>query len=381
MRIGVDARLLSLPLTGIGRYTVEMLHALQLKDAEWRLYSPMPPLCINTWNEKTCLRYGVADSRIARMIWSQTSLPKWASDDELDVFWGATHRLPFALPKHVARVVTIHDLVWRHAPQTMRFISRIMDARLMPQAIQMADVVVAVSQSTANDIEAEFPFARGKVRVVLLGAKKLARSQAWESLAKWSIKLPYLLAVGTLEPRKNLVRLLHAFAAIPEALRITHQLVLVGGKGWGGVSLPDVVEELGLSQHVVICGYVSDEELTTLYTHALCLAMPSLYEGFGLPLVEAMSCGTPVIASTTSSMPEVVGPAGFLVDPNDVDSIRTGICQVLDPKFDKTSWAEIAKHQASKFTWDRAADQTMQVFAEAIEERKGKLRNARSAIF
>lgn len=381
IKIGVDARLLALQLTGIGRYTVEMLRALQAQDAALRLYTPAPPLLLDAWQRNVVLRHGHSTHRLGRMLWSQTALPKWAAQDVVDVFWGATHRLPQTLPDRMARVVTIHDLVWRHAPQTMRPLSRWMEARLMPQAIRLADVIMADSQSTADDVQAEFPAARGRVRVVHLGSTRLAHARGKEALRQWGVNRPYVLAVGTLEPRKNLRHLLQAYATLPQAFRAGHQLLLVGGKGWGGGSIATLVAELELENDVVVCGYVNDEELATLYTHALCLALPSLYEGFGLPLVEAMSCGTPVITSNLSSLPEVAGPAGLLVDPYDVGSIRAALCKMMDPLHDKAHWGALAKAQAAKFSWEKAASKAMEVFAEAIQERKGKLRHARSAIF
>jgi glycosyltransferase involved in cell wall biosynthesis len=251
----------------------------------------------------------------------------------------------------------------------------------MPQAVGSSDLIMADSQSTADDVEAEFPAARGRVRVVHLGATRLAAGHERTALVEWGVHKAYVLAVGTLEPRKNLQRLLLAFAGLPEDVRKKHQLVLVGGKGWGGQDFKTLITALNLQDDVVLFGYATDAQLTTLYTHASCLAMPSLYEGFGLPLVEAMSCGTPVLASDISSLPEVAGDGGVLVDPHSTDSIITGLRVFLDKPEDRQIWAERARKQAAKFSWTQAADQAMQVFAEAIEERKGKLRNARSAIF
>jgi len=134
-------------------------------------------------------------------------------------------------------------------------------------------------------------------------------------LASLGIVKPYVLFVGTLEPRKNLRRLLGAWAGLPAALRQSHQLVIAGGKGWGGVDVPQLVQALGLGDTALVLGYVSDAQLAGLYAHARFLAMPSLYEGFGLPLVESMAHGVPVLTANCSAMPEVAGDAGVLVNP------------------------------------------------------------------
>jgi glycosyltransferase involved in cell wall biosynthesis len=307
-----------------------------------------------------------------RMLWSQTVMPWWASQDGLDLFWSPLHRLPLVMPPGLARVVTIHDLVWRHAGQTMRPLNRWLDQTLMPHAVWASDRVVAVSASTAADIEHEMPFAAGRVRAIPLGAAELGEPGPKESLAGLGLSGPYFLFVGTLEPRKNLGRLLEAWARLPPGLDGGAVLAVAGGSGWGGVDVQTMVLRLGLQDRVRVLGFVSDQQLATLYAHALFLAMPSLYEGFGLPLLEAASRGVPVLTSDIASMPEVAGDAGFLVSPLDVDSIARGLAQMLgEPKFR----AELAGHalaSAQRFSWDRSARRTMEVFEEAIEARRAR---------
>ena len=327
MRIGVDARLLSVPLMGIGRYTAEMVRALKRQQAELCLYT-VGNLVESGWKDKrTSLRVAAWRNRMLRMLWSQSLLPYWASLDAVDVFWGTTHRIPRLLPARVARVVTVHDLVWRHASETMRPTSRMMEQWLMPQAVQMADRVIADSASTKADLESEFPQVRGRVRVVHLGPTAMPQPHGRESLQALGINRPYLLFVGTLEPRKNLKRLLEAFRSLPQSLKDRYQLVIAGAKGWGKIDLPSSVYGLGLDRSVCLTGFVSDEQLTTLYAHAYMLAIPSLYEGFGLPLLEAMSFGVPVLTSNISSLPEVAGDAAILVNPLNTGSIAAGLRQ------------------------------------------------------
>lgn len=370
MKIGVDARLLSVPLMGIGRYTAEMVRALKRQQAELCLYTVGKPWESDWEDKRTSLRVAAWRHRVLRMLWSQSLLPYWASRDAVDVFWGTTHRIPSLLPARVARVVTIHDLVWRHASETMRPLSRVMEQWLMPQAVRMADRVIADSASTKADLESEFPQVRGRVRVVHLGPTTMPQPHGRESLQALGINSPYLLFVGTLEPRKNLKRLLEAFGRIPESLKDRYQLVIVGGKGWGNVDLPLQVRRLGLEHLVCVTGFVTDEQLATLYRHAYLLAMPSLYEGFGLPLLEAMSFGVPVLTSNISSLPEVAGGAAILVDPLDVGSIVAGLTQALTNKTMHAALSANAKERAELFSWDNAATEVREVFQEAVEERR-----------
>jgi glycosyltransferase involved in cell wall biosynthesis len=311
------------------------------------------------------------------MLWSQTVLPRAAARDGVNVFWGATHRLPRFLPARIARVVTIHDLVWKHAGETMRPLSLWMEKRLMPEAVRLADRILAVSQNTADDLLAEYPAARDKVRVVHLGVTSLQSPDTPASLLPLGIEKPYFLFVGTLEPRKNLRRLLAAFAQIPLSVRQRHQLVIVGGKGWGGVNVPAIVAELGLADNVRLPGYVSDAQLATLYAHARFLAMPSVYEGFGLPLLEAMSQGVPVLTSHASSLPEVAGDAGVLVDPLNEGSIAEGLLTLLMNEEKRSALAARARANAERFSWQTAAIKTRAVFAEALAERRARYRAGR----
>jgi len=371
-RIGVDARQLSTQVSGIGRYNVEVLSRLVDMGHEWFLYSHRPPV-LGAWDRPNVyVRAADISDTYLRMLWSQTVMPWWASQDRLDLFWSPVHRLPLVMPSGLARVVTIHDLVWRHAGQTMRPLNRWLDQTLMPHAVRNSDRVIAVSASTAADIEREMPFAAGRVRAIPLGAAELGEPGHRDSLAALGLYGPYFLFVGTLEPRKNLGRLLEAWSRLPPGLGGGAVMAVVGGAGWGGVDVQAMVLKLGLQDRVRVLGFVSDQQLATLYLHALLLAMPSLYEGFGLPLLEATSRGVPVLTSDIASMPEVAGGAGVLVSPLDVDSIATGLAQMLgDPKF-RAQLAARALASAQRFSWDRSALKTLEVFEEAIEARRTK---------
>lgn len=378
-RIGVDARILSERVTGIGRYTHEMLTQLVDSGHEWFLYSHRP-IIVGDWSRPN-VRIRVANlpeavnfpKRVLRLAWAQTVLPWWARQDKVDLFWSPGHRLPRYLSNRIARVVTIHDLVWKHAGETMRPLARWLDAKQMPAAVRLADRVITVSRHTARDLVEEMPEADGKVRVVHSGGASLYSAASPESLNLMGIDRPYFLFVGTLEPRKNLHRLLEAYATLPEDIKKSTLLVIAGGKGWGGVNVQAVATQLGLSGCIRVVGYVSEESLATLYAHALFLTMPSLYEGFGLPLLEAMARGTPVLTSECSSMPEVAGDAGFLVNPHNVGAIANGLLTLIMNETLRHDLAQRAQVNAGRFSWQKAADETLRIFDEALDERRGKI--------
>jgi len=370
MRIGVDARLLAHQLTGIGRYTVEMCRELSSCDDNFYLYAPSAPVVDVVEKENVQVKWGHFNGRLLSMAWSQSVLPYWAKEDHIDVFWGPTHRLPRYLPASIPRVVTIHDMVWKFAGETMRPLSLRVERRLMPEAVRLADRIIADSESTADDIGEEYPEVQDRIRVVHLGSTPMPPSLGAASLRALGVELPYFLFVGTLEPRKNLNGLLSAFALLPPMVRKACKLVIAGGKGWGGVELSSMVQGYRLEDDVVVVGYVTDEQLSTLYTHARFLAMPSLYEGFGLPLVEAMSCGTPVLTSNVSSLPEVAGEAGLLVDPLNQSAINEGLRLLLTDDVVLSGLAHHARSQAAQFSWKKAAAETRGIFQEAFACRR-----------
>lgn len=377
MKIGVDARLISQQITGIGRYTNDLSLAL-LKQAdkrgdEYLFYTPSAPgVGVSDLIIKSARTWGIK-GRLGRMLWSQSVLPFAATRDRIDLFWGATHRLPRYLPDRIARVVTIHDLVWRRAGDTMRPLSRWMEERLMPEAIRLADRIMVDSTSTFDDLSSEFPWAIEKIRIVHLGVTALVAPSEKVDLSVMGIFKPFFLYVGTLEPRKNLRRLLTAYASLPEFVRDSYSLVIAGGKGWGDIDLNSLIQSLGLEGSVILVGYVSDSQLASLYSNARCLAMPSIYEGFGLPLLEAMSHGIPVLTSNCSSLPEVVGDAGLLVDPLDESSLAKGLLDLLMDDVLHANLSFKALPNAQRFSWEKCAIETMAVFEEAIVFRNHRM--------
>ena len=370
MKVGVDARLLCLPPTGIGRYTAELCNNLCWRGVEVVCYLPGPLSAAYSLDERIQVRAGSGGGELAKIVWSQTLLPKWAVHDAVDVLWGTSHRLPFHLRPTIGRVVTIHDMVWRKYPQTMRKSTLWAERIFMPRALCLADRVIVDSYSTDADLRGEFPRCADKIRVVYPGAgfERHGNSAGNSSLLELGILRPFFLFVGTLEPRKNLEKLVSAYALVPSQLREEVQMVIVGGQGWGGLRLSQWIASRDLTEDVLVTGYVTDDQLSALYAAARFLAMPSLYEGFGFPVLEAMSRGTPALVSNVSSLPEICGSAAVAVDPLDEASIAKGLTALITgPQRDHLALQ--AKPQAAKFSWEKAAAEVETIFREAIEER------------
>ncbi len=368
LKIGIEARLLTQPVNGIGRYIAQATNELIKQNGDFFLYSTGPISWENTRHGNLSIRTKSVHSRIGKMIWLQAVVPYWVAKDQLDVFWGTAHRLPRFLPTSISRIVTINDLVWKHAGETMRPLGRMMEALLMPQAIIHSDLIVAISENTAHDVRTAYPEVSDKIRVIYPQFTPLSHDQV-----ALDLRLPasYILFVGTLEPRKNLYRLIKAFASLREVNKDI-SLVIAGGKGWGNVDVYQWINELGLDGNVIPVGHVTDEQLASLYANALFLAMPSLYEGFGLPIIEAMSYGKAVLTSNISSMPEIAGKAAFLVDPFDEHSIASGLKTLLN-KAERSKFEAEAKKNAKRFTLQENTEKLWEIFQEAIDIRKTKI--------
>jgi glycosyltransferase involved in cell wall biosynthesis len=356
LRIAVDARPLAHPQTGIGRYTESLLQRLVKMGHQWFLYSDRAITPRFTVDDHVQIRMGKARPGSAlSLVYSQLVFPRWARGDCVDLFWSPRHHLPLRLPFSVKGVVSVHDLVWKRYPETMHKLNKQLEQLLMGPSLHQAAGIIAVSEFTRSEIALEYPDC--EARCVTIPEAAEVAATAYEEQFPLPEE-PYLLFVGTPEPRKNLPRLLQAFASARQQ-GVQHSLVLVGGGGWGDFDLEDAIQELGLVGLVQCRGRVSDAELAALYDNATALLIPSLYEGFGLPALEAMSHGTPVIASNCSALPEVVRDGGLLVDPESVGSIAAAIIRLCGDASLQKRLAESARWQASGYNWDRSAELTM----------------------
>jgi glycosyltransferase involved in cell wall biosynthesis len=269
-------------------------------------------------------------------------------------------------------VITVHDLSFLFFPQNFRAMNRIYLKTLTRLSVRRARRIIAVSESTRRDLVHQYGLPPAKVDVVYNGVDAAFRPLPTTEVAAFRRRagLPdrFLLFVGTLEPRKNVARLIEAYARLPEG---RPPLLLVGGKGWLYDEIFARVEELNLTHEVRHVGYVPATELPLWFNAAELFVYPSLYEGFGLPALEAMACGTAVVASSASSLPEVVGEAGRLADPFDTEALSSAMSQVLTHQEQREELREAGLKQAQAFTWPKAARQTVGTYRQALGQGEG----------
>jgi len=372
MRIGIDARPLSLPKTGIGRYTSEILKRIVDTDHQFFLYSHTP-LPTDAYPANLTLRSGTVRSGPVGSLFAQWAYPRWIARDALDVFWSPRHHLPVLTS--IPTVVTIHDLVWRKAPESMIRLGRTLERILMPRSIRKARAIIAVSESTRRDLVELVPDAENKSQTVLEASfEPLNRNPPSHQTKK-------ILFVGTFEPRKNIPGVLQAFANLVAAGNQTHTLVLAGNPGWK-TDIPRLARQLGLTDRVEIKRPQSQADLEALYQDCEFLVQPSFYEGFCLPILEAMAFGKPVITSNVSSMPEVGGNAALLVNPQSTTEIAAAMSSLISNASLYDSLSRNAISQAAKFSWERAAAETLQIIESAARTsrtRRGPVRAGRSS--
>lgn len=367
LHIGVDARPLSMPLTGIGQYTFQLLKILTQLGHRWTLYSHKPLLVSFTNQENIQYRTGDKNSCMMGAVWSQTMLPYLISQDQLDVFWSPRHHLPLLGNKKLPMVLTIHDIVYKLFSETVKRGNYFLESQLLPRSVKRANQIITVSETSKQDLITHLHTPAEKIKVIYPGLTEQAESAlARTSLVSIGIEKPYILFLGTLEPRKNLSRLIEAYAQLPENLRNQYQLVLAGGHGWGDEDLPGLVTKLQLTGKVIMPGFISEQVRCTLLTHASLFTMPSLYEGFGSPVIEAMAAGIPVLTSSKGATAEVAQDAGILVDPYDTDQIKSGIEHLFSDDILRQQLIQQGIKRAKNFTWQSTAEKTLAIITKSI---------------
>tara|TARA_R110000751_G_scaffold307890_2_gene433869 strand:- start:1748 stop:2863 length:1116 start_codon:yes stop_codon:yes gene_type:complete len=369
MQIALDARNILNSRNGIGRTIFCFCDELQKRGIQLDYYWPENPGAISKPSAQVSDHVSHFSGRLGRIIWSQTALPHQINAARPDMFWGPAHRLPARLDPSIPCAVTIHDLVWAKYPQTMRWSGWLADRILAPHAMARANAIIAVSQSTRQDIIERYPHYERKIHVICPGVATLAGNPN-ETAAEFSNRPTgdFALFVGTLEPRKNLAGLLQALAGLKSKGLLTGKLRIVGGQGWRHASLEGMIRAHNLQDRVTAMGFVSDETLDSLYRQAHFLIMPSLYEGFGLPIIEANHYGIPVLTSNISSMPEAAGNAGLLVDPLDSDDIAKKWQSLWNDERLYADLAAKARLNAARFSWQESAARMETLFEQLIAD-------------
>jgi glycosyltransferase involved in cell wall biosynthesis len=372
--IAIDVTSYLASRTGVGVCVAELMSALLASAGEDKFI-----LCAVSARRNTSIllkqRFPNSEIRVRhvpiRMLSPLVDKSDWPNVETIfgraDVF----HASPFLVPasKETAVVTTVYDLTPIRFPE-FHLPSNLFTAEQLRRRLDRVHLIIVPSTNTGRDLQDLGLVSSNRVRVIPLAAencfKRIDRERV-EALSKLGLSPGYILNVGALEPRKNLPRLFEAYRILKDRYRITHKLVIVGPRGWKDLNVFDSVHRLDLADSVVFMGYVSNEVLNLLYNHAELLVYPSLYEGFGLPPLEAMAAGCPVAVSKTSSLPEVVGDAGVYFDPLDVEEMAHAIFGILDSHELRAKLIELGMARSLQFSWSKTATETHQAYREAVE--------------
>lgn len=365
-RIGIDAsRAQSNSPTGTENYSYQIIKAIASANERYDLllYTKDSP---SSGFDRLLVEYSLAQKRISwPYLWTQGGLALESWYAHPDLLFIPAHVIPMAKNPFVPAVVVVHDLRTEFLPQHSDFRQKFyLNSLVEIIRARLATHIIAVSHATKKDVVEKLGVMPEKVSVVYEGvdctrfdptikqSKRLG-----EVMAKFKLTVPYILFVGTIQPRKNLVRLIEAFSQLPQVKKGEVQLILAGKKGWLAEEIYKAPQRFGVESLVRFINYVPDEDLPYLYAGAKSFAFPSLYEGFGLPILEALSMRIPVVTSKISSMPEVGGEYALYVDPFDTSSIASQLSASLSHLVPEAVVAHL-----QKFTWERAGELTMKVF-------------------
>ena len=294
-------------------------------------------------------------------------IPKILSKHGIDIVVEPAHFGPFNLSKNIKRVTVIHDMTVFLFPKYHVFLSQYLQRKFLPRIISKSDQIITNSVSTTNDLIKRFPFAKNKTNSILLGKNGAFKPKSDIGiLLRHKINQPYILFVGTLEPRKNLLTLIESFNIFKTQTGLKHQLVLIGKNGWKSAEIIEAIEQSSYNSDIMILGYVSREELPVFYSMAEIFVYPSIYEGFGLPVLEAMACGTPVITSCVSSLPEIGGSAVLYTDPHSVDQLTAHMVRLCSNSEERQKYGRLGLGQSAKFSWEKTARKTVDLFETMI---------------
>lgn len=297
------------------------------------------------------------------------TLPRLIKKLSPDIVIEPAHFGPFNLPRRIKRVTVIHDLTPIKFPRFHRFQSQFLQRIFLPGILKRADLIVTNSENTKKDVIAYSPQAKEKTTFIHLGKDEFFKPERDISvLRKYGVKQPYFLFVGTIEPRKNLITLLEAFEQFKQKNQTNHALVIVGGKGWKSGRFFKKLKQYPFRSEIIIPGYVLREELPVFYSMAESFIYPSIYEGFGFPVLEAMACGTPVITSKTSSLPEVGGEAAVYFDPYQVSELVEKMELLEESDNMRKEMINKGFQQAEKFSWKKYAKE----FVNLLEMKFGR---------
>lgn len=366
MRIGIDIHAAEREGTGNCTYIRNLVEALLEKDRddEFFLYASNPSHAyFRRFDGSSHVRLRSLHSGNALVRIPALGLKTFL--DKIDIL----HVQYVAPPLHRGKcVVAVHDISYLHYPECFRRTDRLYLKTFVPMTMKRAAKVLTISEHSRKDIIANYLVAPAKTTVTSLGVdpafKPLEGPEVAEVMGSYGVSGPFLLFIGRLDVRKNIAALIRAFRALKQQKSVPHRLVISGKKDFLPKPLQDEFRSMPEGEDVVFTGYIPQSHLPAFYSAADVFVYPSLYEGFGLPCLEAMACGCPVVAADSSSIPEVVGSAGLLVDPQDVEGLASALGRVLSDPGLRNEMRVKGRERARLFTWGRAAEQTLKVYRE-----------------
>jgi len=374
VRIAIDATSIPPRPAGAGVYALELTRAMMRRDRRdgYAVFTRGDWFDAEAAGRRNWRIERVdANSRRGRLAWEQMRLPGRLRALGIDVLHSTHHTLPLR-PIRPRRVVTIHDLTFFRIPERYPLARRLYMQSSTRAAAKVADAIIVPSRAVRDDVIAALGVPQSKLHVVYEAASPpfapIAQEDAAAVVARYGLTPPFVLSVGSLEPGKNRTRLIRAMRALrDEGVEVT--LAIVGQRGWRYTRDFRLIEELGMTDRIRYLGYVEQSDLAALYSAARAFTFPSLYEGFGLPVLEAMACGTPVLTSRVSATAEVAGDAALLVDPLSVEEIGGALRRLLS---DADLCAELRQRgieRAHDFSWARAADETHAAYERVANQR------------
>jgi glycosyltransferase involved in cell wall biosynthesis len=382
MHIGINAQLLSLGQNyrngGVSRYIRYLLTELAKKPGEhkYTVYVNGQDVIEHLKAQHPQITYISASWSEARpmerVLWEQRTLPSLLHQHHIDVLHSPVNVLPIRIPRHCATVVTLHDLAFLRYPEVLTRARSIYHRLFTIRSLRRATKIIAVSESTKHDAHDLVGIPQERMHTVypcidksFSNVSEIGKVQAFRQ--QQGLADGYILYLGTLEPRKNITTLIDAYQKLRQDYGIREKLVLAGSKGWLYDAIFARVHELGLEAEVIFPGFVADSEQVLWYQAASAFAYPSLYEGFGIPVAEALACGIPVVTSNVSSLPEAGAQIALCVDPQSIEALSKALYQALTD----TKLQEICRLQApsvaQKFSAQSMAQQTIAVYEQAAE--------------
>jgi len=373
MRIGIDASALPPRPVGAGNYIIHLVRSLAAlkSEDEFTVFAQSSGRDLIGLPAEIAWRWVIVPELkpAMRLVWEQTLFPHLVDQSGVELLHSLHYTRPIRLP--CASVVTFHDLTFFLYPRLHTRAKRIFFRLAMQISARRADALIADSESTRQDAIRLLGIPPQKIYTALLGVDEAYRpisdQRALEAVQlKYNLPADFILYVGLVEPRKNLPLLIRAFKNLIDGKIDTH-LILAGRMGWMYAEVIQLIDTLGVKDRVSLIGYVPTQDLPLVYNLASVFVYPTLYEGFGLPALEAMACGLPVITTEISSLPEIVGDAGMLVPVNDETALTQAIQAVLTDRALSQRLAILGPERASQFTWERTAQQTLQVYRNVLQ--------------